>query len=113
MSRKRYEIVSTTFDKKGRVIASSVNFYRKSHPLMKHFAKIAGESEHKVSIHAELGAMLKCGDKPVHSILVQRYDAQGNSGLAKPCPTCQAMLKSFGVKIVRYTTSEGIKEYAN
>jgi hypothetical protein len=30
---------------------------------------------------------------------------------AKPCPTCQAMLKGFGVKVVRYTTEEGIKEY--
>jgi len=25
--------------------------------------------------------------------------------------TCKAMLKGFGVKLVRYTSEEGIKEY--
>jgi hypothetical protein len=30
---------------------------------------------------------------------------------AKPCVTCQAMLKGFGVKIVRYTTETGVQEY--
>lgn len=113
MSRKRYEIVATCFDRKGRVISSAMNDYRKSHPLMKHFSILAGESEHKHAIHAELGACLAARGKEIDSILVQRYDAYGNQSLAKPCKACQEMLKSFGVKTVRYTSKEGIKEYAN
>lgn len=111
MTRRRYEIIATTFDKKGRVIASGVNSYSKTHPLMKYFSEIAGESEHKASIHAELNACLKSGDKEIDSILVQRFDLQGKPKLAKPCRTCQVMLKAMGVKTVRYTTEEGVKEY--
>ena len=113
MSRKRYEIVSTCFDKKGRVLSTGVNEYSRSHTLMKHFAEKAGESSHKIWKHSELSAVLKAGDKQVHSILVQRFDAEGKPSLAKPCPTCQVMLKAFGVKVIRYTTKEGIEEYAN
>ena len=45
-----------------------------------------------------------------HSVLVQRFDAFGKPKTAKPCKTCQAMLKGFGVQIARYTTDLGIKE---
>lgn len=77
---------------------------------MKHFALLAGESEHKMYKHAELSAILASGDKVVDSILVQRYDAYGRSAQAKPCLTCQKMLKAYGVRVARYTTSEGIQE---
>ena len=40
-----------------------------------------------------------------------RFHNNGTMATAKPCLTCQAMLKGFGVKIVRYTSEEGIKEY--
>ena len=80
---------------------------------MRHFAKLAGEHEEKTAIHAELQAMLRSKGKEVHSILVQRFDAEGNPKMARPCRTCQKMLESFEVKVVRYTTEEGVKEYAN
>lgn len=111
MTRRRYEIIATTFDKKGRVIASAVNEYHRSHPLFKHFAVLAGESDQKIFKHAEFSAVLKSGDKEIDSILVQRFDLQGKPKLAKPCKTCQVMLKAMGVKTVRYTTEEGVKEY--
>ena len=110
MTRKRYEIVCSTFDKKGRHIATSRNDYKKSHPLMLHFAKIAGESCDKIWKHAELSACLESGNTEIHSVLVQRFDAFGKPKTAKPCKICQAMLKGFGVHIARYTTDFGIKE---
>lgn len=113
MPRKRYEIIASTFDKKGNLIASGMNSYRKTHPLMRHFAKLAGEHEEKTAIHAELQAMLRSKGKEVYSILVQRFDAFGNPKVAKPCLTCQKILEAFEVKVVRYTTEEGVKEYAN
>jgi deoxycytidylate deaminase len=78
---------------------------------MQEFAIKAGESEDKIYRHAEFNAVLSSGRKDVHSILVQRFHINGDMANAMPCPTCQGMLRSFGVKIVRYTTDEGIKEY--
>lgn len=109
--RKRYNLVATCFDKKGRVISAGTNEYNRSHPLMQEFAIKAGESEEKIYRHAEFNAVLSAGRKDVHSILVQRFHNNGDMANAMPCKTCQQMLKSFGVKIVRYTTDEGIKEY--
>ena len=111
LTRKRYEIVATCFDKKGKVLGTGVNDYSRSHPLMKHFAVKAGESEQKDKLHAELSAVLASGRKNIHSIFVQRFHNDGSMAVAAPCPTCKAMLKGFGVKIVRYTHPEGIKEY--
>ena len=111
MTRKRYEIVATCFDRKGKVLGTGVNDYSRSHPLMKHFAVKAGESEQKDKLHAELSAVLASGRKNIHSIFVQRFHNDGTMAVAAPCPTCQAMLRGFGVKLVRYTHPEGIKEY--
>lgn len=111
MPRRRYEIISTTFDKRGRVLSTATNDYNRSHPLFKHFAVLAGESPDKCLQHSEFRACVKAKHKDIYSILVQRFDAQGKPALAKPCKTCQLVLESFGVKLVRYTTNEGIKEY--
>ena len=110
MSRKRYQLVATCFDKRGRPLGSGVNEYNRSHPLMQEFAVKAGESEEKIYRHAELNAVLASGRREIHSILVQRFQHNGDPANAMPCPTCQAMLKAFGVRMVRYTTEEGIKE---
>jgi cytidine deaminase len=110
--RSRYSLVATCFDKKGRPLGTGINEYNRSHPLMKHFALQAGESEQKIFKHAELSAVLAAGNKDIHSILVQRFKVDGTMANAMPCPTCQAMLKSFGVKLVRYTHDDGIKEYS-
>lgn len=111
--RKKFQLVATTFDRKGRPIATAQNDYRRSHPLAKYFALQAGESEHKDKIHAELNSVLSSGKNEVHSIFVQRFNKDGSMANAKPCTACQLMLKSFGVKLVRYTDNDGIKEYVN
>ena len=113
MTRKRYVITASCFDKKGRHLSTGVNDYRKSHPLMKHFAVLAGESHHKHFQHAEFVACLQARGKEIESILVQRFDSEGRMKMAMPCPACRKMLEAFGVKIVRYTTESGVKEYAN
>lgn len=110
MSRKRYAITASVFDRRGRHISTGQNDYQKSHPLVKHFALLAGESEHKHALHAEFSACLAARGKEVDSILVQRYDAFGKPKIARPCPTCRQMLKAFGVRIARYSTEDGIKE---
>lgn len=111
MAKKRYEIIATAFDKKGRIIGAGVNCYTKSHPLMKIYAERAGESELKIYQHAELRAILDAGNREVHSMLIQRFDRHGEPALAMPCPTCHEMLKDFGLKFVQYTSPQGIQRY--
>lgn len=110
--KKRYALVATCFDRKGRILGTGTNNYQKSHPLMQYFAVKAGESDEKIYLHAELSAVLQSGRKEIDSILVQRFHSNGDMANAMPCPTCQQMLKSFGVRLVRYTHEDGIKEYS-
>lgn len=111
MSAKRYRIVATCFDKKGKVLGVGKNSYTKSHPLAFHFAKLAENNTEKCYLHAELDSLLKARGKPVHSIYVQRIEKEG-FGLAKPCKACACAIKAFGVKFVQYTTNdERIEQY--
>jgi len=57
--RKKFTLTATTFDRKGKVLSTSQNMYNKSHPLQKHFSKLAGESEFKCWQHAEFAAIIK------------------------------------------------------
>lgn len=94
-------------DKKGRVIGQGKNSYKRSHPLQKHFAILAGLSEDKMYLHAELQALLRCKDKQVHTLYVARVLKDGSIGMAKPCAGCVEALKAFGVEKVVYTLSTG------
>ena len=107
MTKKRYVITASTFDRKGNLLATRTNSYTKSHPLMKHFGTIAGEP-YKVSLHSEIHAIIASRDKVVDSLVVTRYDAYGNPKLAKPCKTCQVAITAYGIKNVCYTTEEGM-----
>lgn len=111
--RKKFQLIATTFDKKGRVVGAGVNDSKKSHPLMALYSEKVNESSYKIYKHAECSALISAGNKDVYSVLVQRFNKDGTMALAKPCKICDTMLKDYGVKIVRYTTPDGIKEYTN
>lgn len=108
MSIKRYKLFATCYDKRGRILSYGENEYHRSHPLFKHFAVLAGESEEKIYKHAEFSAVIAAGKKDIHSITVERFDIKGKPVLAKPCKTCTLMLKSFGVKVVNFTDNGGV-----
>ena len=76
---------------------------------MKYHAVLVGDSESKIYRHAELAALLDAGQHEVYSVFVQRLDAAGQPANAKPCKTCQSILRSFGVKLANFTTDEGIR----
>ena len=105
MPRKKYLIKATTFDKRGIPIAVAVNDYKKSHPLMSQLAARVGLHE-KIYLHAEVCAILRSGDRKIHSISVERYNTDGSPALAKPCPVCQEAIKLWGIKNVFYTEGE-------
>lgn len=95
-------LVAKAFDRKGRLIATATNSYKKTHPLMLHFGKQVG-CEDRVFLHAEVAALLKCKDKEVYELHIERRKRNGEPGMAKPCPICERALLAFGVKKVSYT----------
>lgn len=108
--RKKYEIVATAFDKRGRPLSTGVNQYNRSHPIQKHFSLKAGLSEERIYLHAEVSCMLQAGKKQIDTVFVQRFHNNGDMANAHPCPSCVQALKAFGVRMVRYTDADGIKE---
>jgi len=62
-------------------------------------------------IHAELNAILDIDERDLDgaSVLVYRERRCGGCGMAKPCQSCEAMLKAVGVKEVYYTTEKEVK----
>lgn len=109
MAQRKHQLIATAFDKKGNVIGSGVNDYKKTHPLMKIYSDKVKDTSGRIYLHAEIRAGLSIGSKQIHSMLIQRFNAAGEMALAKPCPICECFLRDFGVKFVRYTSREGIK----
>lgn len=106
---KKHQLIATAFDKKGNIVGYGVNDYKKSHPLMKVYSDKVKDTNNRIFKHAELSAVLSAGNKDIHSVLVQRFNAEGKPALAKPCKICECMLRDFGVKFVQYTSEEGIQ----
>lgn len=109
--RKKFSLCSTAYDKRGNILSVGINDYRKSNPWQKALSLQAGMSEHRIHLHSEVACLLKAKGKKVHTLLVERYDTEGNPRLAFPCPSCQLAIKQAGVKKVLFTTEEEIKSW--
>ncbi len=65
--------------------------------------------EHKIYLHAEISAIVKCISKygneilPECSLYVMRISRGNNVSLSKPCETCQKVIDAFGIKKVYWT----------
>lgn len=108
MTRKRYLITASAFDRKGRAISTAENNYTKTHPLMQHFAEKVNLHE-KLYLHAEILSLIRAGEQKVHTLVVERFNS-GKPALAKPCPVCAEAIRAYGVKIVRYSVDGGYAE---
>lgn len=112
MKQKKYSLFATCYDKRGRIISRGENNYNKTHPIMQQLSiKHYGKPTKKV-LHAEVSAILRCGDKTPYRIFVERYRCDGTIGNAKPCPICREVMTLYGVKQLWYTDTDGnvIKE---
>ena len=112
LSKKRHKILTTAYDKRGRVVCTGQNEYTKSHPWQKHLSIKAGMSEERVFYHSEVKTLLTAKNlkKKVHTLKVERYDCNGNPRLAMPCPSCMIAIHLTGVKRVIFTSEDGWKE---
>jgi deoxycytidylate deaminase len=92
-------LVGACIVRSGHVLSIGYN-KNKTHPMM-------GKFRH---LHAEVDALLKVKDRDTlrgSDIYVTRQNKNGRVGLAKPCSTCMGHLRSFGVRNVYYTGSNG------
>lgn len=110
LSKKRYVIIASSYDKRGRLIYSCTNSYTDSSSLQRYYAIKAGHPERKFN-HAEVRCLeisiLKMKQK-VDKLLVVRMDSNGNYKDARPCEVCQLALKDFGIRTVLYSTEQGV-----
>ena len=113
MRKKRHKIFTTAYDNKGVKICSTVNDYEKSHPWQKKLSMSVGLSEERAFLHSEVKALLKSASvrKKVHTLKVERWDSEGKTKIAFPCPSCQQGIKLAGVKRVVFTTEDGYNEW--
>ena len=103
MTKKRFNIIATVYDKRGRVLTTGENSYDKTHPLQAKFAVRVGLYD-KIYLHSEIAALskLKKHHKP-YRIVVERYKDNGDPALARPCIVCQAAIESHGITLVEWT----------
>ena len=103
MSKKRFSITAIIYDKRGQVLSMGKNSYVKTHPLQWQHAVRAGEP-HKVFLHAEVDAIVKCRDLTrAHKIVILRFREDGSPARAEPCKICQSAIMQSGIKIVEHT----------
>jgi deoxycytidylate deaminase len=95
--------------RKGRVVSSATNLESKTHPYQSRLAEQAGEP-YRVSLHAEIRALIRAGDKPADTLVVGRVNKSGNLCLSKPCAVCQLAISESGVRNIYYSTDSGTWE---
>lgn len=86
------------------MLSEATNRYDKTHPIQKYFAERVGHPT-RVYLHAEIHAIIRAGDKPIHRIEVERHGKKGQQLLAKPCPICMEAIRAYGIKEVSWTIS--------
>lgn len=100
---KKYSITAIIYDKRGQVLSMGKNSYIKTHPVQAHHAQKAGEP-HKVYLHAEIDALIKCKDiSRAHRLVVFRFREDGSPALASPCRVCKQAIKNTPIKLIEHT----------
>lgn len=89
--------------KKNRSLGVGFNQITKKHP-------ISANLNPDITIHAEMAALLACRHKhdlTGATIVVYRESTDGLPAMSRPCSICRAVLISFGIKEMIYTTKNG------
>lgn len=102
MPSKRQQITATAYDKKGRVLSVAQNSYNKTHTLQAQYASKAGV-DYRIYLHAEILAIIRAKGRVIHKLKIERYDADSNPKLARPCPVCELAIQEAKIKLIEYT----------
>ena len=96
---------------KGRIISSGFNS-NKTHPIQNKYNRIRFEETGSPdSLHAEIHALSQIQNLDIDwnkvTVYTYRIMKSREFGLAKPCKSCMAYIKSLGIKHICYTTNDG------
>ena len=99
---------------KHKIISSGCNSM-KTNPTQKRFNSYRFSVDTPHTIHAELACLLPLiGRKDINfgdlSLYIYRELKSGDLSLAKPCASCEALIKSLGIRNIYYT---GNNSYIN
>lgn len=102
-NRNRFRLGAVLVDRK-RIVAAKYNSL-KTHPMMGFFYAYP-------YLHAEAATIFSYGIDNCYgsTLYVVRIKRDNSLGLAKPCSSCEKLIKLAGVKQVIYSTNEGIAE---
>ena len=111
LSDHRYKIGCVVINHH-KIISSGYNSNFKIHKFQKMLdEKFFNDGKSKGCKHAEIDALLPLIKDKVDLtkaiIYTFRRDDDGNLGLARPCSRCMSVIKSLGIKKLKYTTNCG------
>ena len=97
---------------KNKVISAGCNS-NKTHPIHKKSKRIRfDECASPDTIHAEIHALSQVAYMDIDwskvTVYTYRKLKSREHGMARPCPSCMAYIKSLGIRNICYTTDEGI-----
>lgn len=97
VERGQQRVYAVIVDRKGRITAEAANSYVKTHPQQKSYSLLAGRSEHKAFLHAEMRALILArGDGC--KMFVARVGYKGDVLPGVPCEVCQLAIKDSTLK---------------
>jgi len=89
-----------------RIAVRSTNVWGKTHPVQSRLAEQVGQP-YRVSLHAELRALLKPDAALCDTLVIGRVNRRGELCMARPCPVCQLAIAESGIERVYYSTDNG------
>ena len=97
----------------GTVIAVGCNA-EKTHPTQKMYNKYREQNQDAAfipKIHAEIACLNALSrmniDQSKVRLYIYRVRKDGTRGLSRPCPSCMAAIRAFGIKQIFYSTNDG------
>ena len=95
----------------GQVVAIGCNS-NKTHPMQKHYNQFRENSDELLpKLHAEINCLNQLSHLQINYSKVKLYIYRiGNDKpyrMCRPCPSCMAAIKDFGIRDIYYTTNDG------
>lgn len=95
-----------------KIISSGHNSRTKNHTMQAAIDKKFFQRDNcKGPVHAELDALLPLIKRKYNltnaTLYVYRQNALGMPAMARPCARCMNLIKTYGIKKMKYTTPEG------
>lgn len=97
----------------GKIIGVGYNS-EKTHPIQYHYNKYRNNDRYEFfvpKLHAEINCINSIRHLDINSqkvkLYIYRVLTDKPYGISRPCPSCMAAIKDFGIRNIYYTTDDG------